>query len=176
LRLNGGGNNYLNRSVIVGLIQAKKINQAGRLFTIIGRRTFSAAQNLVNEIEKYTETIFVGEPTSENVNFYGDVVRKDLPNSGLRVFLSHLWWQNLDPRDTREWTAPQIAVDVTFDDYGNNRDPVMAAILNYTAQPSLTERLKPLFSKGKTESPCSQTTSKSPCVIYAAIRRIPSLT
>ncbi|MGH7454398.1 MAG: hypothetical protein ACRENG_23795 [bacterium] len=52
LRLNGGGNNYLNRPVIVGLIQARKINQSGRLFTIIGRRTFSAAQNLTNEIEK----------------------------------------------------------------------------------------------------------------------------
>jgi hypothetical protein len=149
LRLNGGGNNYLNRPVIVGLIQARKINQSGRLFTIIGRRTFSAAQNLTNEIEKYTETIFVGEPTAENVNFYGDVVRKTLPNSGLRVFLSHLWWQNLDPRDTREWTAPQIAVDMTFDDYRNNRDPVMEAILNYTPQPSLTERLRTLFVNGK---------------------------
>ncbi len=150
LRLNDGGNNYLNRPVIVGLIQARKINQSGRLFTIIGRRTFSAAQNLTNEIEKYTETIFVGEPTSENVNFYGDVVQKTLPNSGIRVMLSHLWWQNLDPRDTRQWTAPQIAVDMTFDDYRNNRDPVMEAILNYTPQPSLTERLKALFINGKT--------------------------
>ncbi|MCI0692794.1 tetratricopeptide repeat protein [candidate division KSB1 bacterium] len=148
LRLNSGGNNYLNRPIIVGLIQAGKINQSGRLFTIIGRRTFSAAQNLTNEIEKYTETVFVGEPTSENVNFYGDVVRKTLPNSGLRVFLSHLWWQNLDPRDTREWTSPQIAVDMTVDDYRNNRDPVMEAILHYTPQPSLTERLKALFIKG----------------------------
>ncbi len=145
LRLNGGGNNYLNRPVIVGLIQARKINQHGRLFTIIGRRTFSACQNLVNEIEKYTETIFVGEPTSENVNFYGDTIQKTLPNSGLNVRLSHLWWQNLDPRDTRQWTAPQIAVDMTFEDYRNNRDPVMEAILNYRPQPPLTEQLKPLF-------------------------------
>ncbi|MGH7597806.1 MAG: tetratricopeptide repeat protein [bacterium] len=151
LRLNGGGNNYLNRPVIVGLIQARKINQSGRLFTIIGRRTFSAAQNLTNEIEKYTETIFIGEPTSENVNFYGDVVRKTLPNSGLSVFLSHLWWQNLDPRDTREWTAPQIAVEMTFDDYRNNRDPVMETILKYTPQPSLTERLKALFVNGNAQ-------------------------
>ncbi|MGH7492120.1 MAG: tetratricopeptide repeat protein [bacterium] len=150
LRLNSGGNNYLNRPVIVGLIQAKKINQSGRLFTIIGRRTFSAAQNLVNEIEKYTETIFVGEPTSENVNFYGDVVRKTLPNSGVGVLLSHLWWQNLDPRDARQWTAPQIAVDMTFDDYRNNRDPVMEAIFNYVPQPSLTEKLKVLLIAGKT--------------------------
>ena len=145
VRLNGGGNNYLNRPIIVGLIQARKINQPGRLFTIIGRRTFSACQNLVNELEKYTETIFVGEPTSENVNFYGDTVQKTLPNSGLSVRLSHLWWQNLDPRDTRQWTAPQIAVDMTFEDYRHNRDPVMEAILNYRPQPPLTEQLKPLF-------------------------------
>ena len=128
LRLNGGGNNYRNRAVIVGLIQAQKINQPGRLFTIIGRRTFSAAQNLVNEIEKYTETIFVGEPTSENVNFYGDTVQKTLPNSGLNVRLSHFWWQNLDPRDTRQWTAPQIAVDMIFEDYRFSRTISIMAI------------------------------------------------
>ena len=145
VRLNGGGNNYLNRPVIVGLIAARKINQPGRLFTIIGRRTFSACQNLINELEKYTETIFVGEPSSENVNFYGDTVQKTLPNSGLNMRLSHLWWQNHDPRDTRQWTAPNIAVDMTFDDYRNNHDPVMETILNYKPRPDLTEQLRPLF-------------------------------
>ena len=42
------------------------------MFVIIGRRTFSACQNLVNELDNYTNAIFIGEPTAENINFYGD--------------------------------------------------------------------------------------------------------
>ena len=149
LRLNGGGNNYLNKPVITGLIRSKKINQPGRLFTILGRRTFSAAQNMVNEIEKYTETIFVGEPTAENVNFWGDTRQYDLPNSKLPVFLSWMWWQNLDPRDRRPWTAPDIAIDLTFDDYKNNHDPVLQAILDYDHQQPLLAELRTLAQSGK---------------------------
>ena len=140
LRWNGGGNNYLNKPLIVGLIKSK-VDERGKLFTIISRYTFSAAQNLVNELEKYTNTIFVGEPTGENVNFYGDPARIELPNSGLVVRASTLWWQNLDPRDRRVWTGPQIAAELTSKDYFSNTDPAMKAILSYTPKRELTEQL-----------------------------------
>ncbi|NNM22951.1 MAG: hypothetical protein HKO54_05310, partial [Flavobacteriaceae bacterium] len=94
VRLNGGGNNYKNKAVITRVIESEKINQTGKLFVIIGRRTFSACQNLVNEFDNYTNAIFVGEPTSENVNFYGDNNRVDLPNSKVPVYLSFAWWQD----------------------------------------------------------------------------------
>ncbi len=150
VRLNGGGNNYLNKEVITGAIRSK-VNERGRFFIITGRRTFSACQNLINELEKYTEAIFVGEPSSENVNFYGDNRRESLPNSGLDVFLSYLWWQNHDPRDTRSWKAPDIAVDLSFDDYRRNHDPMLAAVLNWKPTPSLTENVKVLVQKGSAD-------------------------
>lgn len=140
LRWNGGGNNYLNKPLILGLIKSK-IDERGKLFTIISRHTFSAAQNLVNELEKYTNTIFVGEPTGENVNFYGDSTGITLPNSGLMVRTSTLWWQNLDPRDRRRWTGPQIAAELTSTDYLTNNDPALKAIFNYTPKKELTEQL-----------------------------------
>jgi len=140
LRWNGGGNNQLNKPLIVGLIKSK-IDERGKLFTIISRHTFSAAQNLVNELEKYTNTIFVGEPTGENVNFYGDAARIELPNSKLVVRASTLWWQNLDPRDRRLWTGPQIAAELTSHDYITNNDPALKAILSYTPKQELTEQL-----------------------------------
>ena len=140
LRWNGGGNNYLNKPLILGLIKSK-VDERGRLFTIISRHTFSAAQNLVNELEKYTNTIFVGEPTGENVNFYGDATRIELPNSKLVVRASTLWWQNLDPRDRRQWTGPQVAAELTSTDYFTNNDPAMKAILSYTPKKELTEQL-----------------------------------
>ena len=130
LRLNSGGNNYKNKPVITGLIKSEKINQPGKLFVILGRRTFSACQNLVNEIENYTEAIFVGEATAENVNFFGDNRKEILPNSKLSIRLSYLWWQDKDPRDTREWTPPDIAVDLSVKDYLFNKDPVIETILS----------------------------------------------
>ena len=63
-----------------------------KLFTIIGRSTWSATQFLVNEMEKYTNTLFVGEPTGGKVNSYGDSRKIILPNSGITVRVSTLWW------------------------------------------------------------------------------------
>jgi hypothetical protein len=140
LRWNGGGNNFLNKPLILGLIKSK-VDERGKLFTIISRHTFSAAQNLVNELEKYTNTIFVGEPTGENVNFYGDPARIELPNSKLVVRASSLWWQNLDPRDRRRWTGPQLAAELTSTDYRTNNDPALKVILNYSSKKELTEQL-----------------------------------
>lgn len=131
IRTNGGGNNQLNKPIITSIIRSGKINQKGKFFCVLGRRTFSAAQNLVNELEKYTEVTFIGEPTSENVNFYGDTRTETLLNSKLQVNLSWLWWQNLDPRDKRKATSPEIAIDMQFSDYYNNEDPALSAIFNY---------------------------------------------
>ena len=148
IRMNGGGNNYLNKPVITGLIQSKKINRKGHLFVITGKATFSAAQNLTNENEKYTEVILAGEPTSENVNFYGDTRTEILPNSELNVNLSWLWWQNHDPRDKRQWTAPQLAAEMSFDDYVSGRDPVMEVIMNYRETEPIEKTIVRLVSEG----------------------------
>jgi hypothetical protein len=135
LRNNGGGNNGLNVPLIKSLIRSK-VNKRGHLFVITGRQTFSAAQNLVNQTEKWTEAIFVGEPTADHVNHYGDSRPFTLPNSGLVVFASTLWWQDLDPRDERKWTAPEIAVELSSTDYFSGRDPVLEAVLDY--KPGIT--------------------------------------
>lgn len=152
LRMNGGGNNYLNKPVIKCIIKSEKINQPGKFYCILGRRTFSAAQNLVNELENYTEVIFAGEPTSENVNFYGDAKTETLPNSKLQARLSWLWWQNKDPRDKRTATFPALAVDMSFDDYYNNEDPVMNVINESNGKFLLDVELKDLVESGNMDS------------------------
>jgi hypothetical protein len=60
LRWNNGGNTGLLPPLIHGLIRSEKINQRGKLFVIIGRRTFSAAQNAATYIERHTNATFVG--------------------------------------------------------------------------------------------------------------------
>jgi hypothetical protein len=142
LRLNGGGNGTLNRPLLLGIIKAESLDVRGRLFTIIGRRTWSAAQFLATQLENYSNTIFVGEPTASRGNAYGDSHRITLPNSGITVRVSTLWWQLSDPRDSRAWTPPEIAVDLSFEDYRNNRDPALEAILSHQASPPLAEQLE----------------------------------
>ena len=152
VRLNGGGNNYKNKPIVTGIIESKKINKPGKFFVIIGRRTFSACQNLVNELSNYTNAVFVGEPTSENINFYGDNRRIELPKTKLPVFLSFAWWQDKPQWENAPWLAPSLAVDMTFDDYRLNKDPVLEACLNFTDKDLAIDpmtHLRDLFVAGK---------------------------
>jgi hypothetical protein len=128
LRMNGGGNNGLLPPVVRALVKSG-FDQPDRLFFLVGRHTFSAAQNLVNQLERYTRGTFVGEPTGARPNHYGEARRLVLPNSGLTVFVSSLFWQDLDPRDRRPFTAPRLFVPLTAVDYGSGRDPVLRAAL-----------------------------------------------
>jgi tetratricopeptide (TPR) repeat protein len=154
VRLNGGGNNYKNKPIITGIIEHQKINQPGKFFVIIGRRTFSACQNLVNELDNYTNAIFVGEPTAENINFYGDNRRVELPNSTLPVYLSFAWWQDKPQWENADYTVPHLAAELTFAEYSANEDPILDAALNFSADDFIIDPmgyLTQLFMDGKYE-------------------------
>jgi tetratricopeptide (TPR) repeat protein len=140
LRLNRGGDGTLNRPLLVSLIKARQLDGPGKLFVIIGRSTFSAAQFLVNELERYTDAVFVGEPSGGKVNSYGDSRKITLPNSGITVRVSTLWWQE-DPRDRRHWKAPDIAAELGAADYRSNVDPALKVVLNYREESSVAERM-----------------------------------
>jgi tetratricopeptide (TPR) repeat protein len=81
LSSNDGGNGNLNRHLVQALLRADKVNQAGKLFVIIGRTTFSAAMGLSLELERHTKAIFVGEPTGSSLNAIGEFNPVTLPYS-----------------------------------------------------------------------------------------------
>jgi tetratricopeptide (TPR) repeat protein len=147
LRLNRGGNGELNRPLLVALIRARRVDRPGGLFVLVGRSTWSAAQFLVNDLEKYTHAIFVGEPTGGKVNAFGDSSRITLPHSGVTVRVSTLWWQG-DERDGRPWTAPQVAADLALADYRANVDPALDAALRYAPKASLADSLREAADAG----------------------------
>ncbi|MFK7748098.1 MAG: hypothetical protein AB8B65_06895 [Kordia sp.] len=155
VRLNGGGNNYLNKSIITGILETKKINKIGRLYVIIGRRTFSACQNLVNELDNYTNAIFVGEPTAENVNFWGDARPETLPNSSIPVFLSYAWWQDKPAWENAEWLAPHIPATMSYEEYASNQDPILTAALTFKSGDDFKrdpmQYITDLFTTGKVQ-------------------------
>jgi len=131
LRANFGGSTELYAPLIRRLISHAEINRNGKLFTVIGRQTYSAAMNLAVDLEYWTETVFVGEPTGASVNFIGENRLFTLPCSGLRVSVSDRYHQHgaSDSTDKRVWIAPDIAAGLTSEMFSANRDPAMEAIL-----------------------------------------------
>ncbi|HYJ70693.1 MAG TPA: hypothetical protein VEX15_23815 [Nocardioidaceae bacterium] len=126
LRHNSGGDGDLNGAIVRALLQSR-FDERGRLFVITGRRTFSAAQMLISDLEKWTFPIFVGEPAASHWNHYGDSELLVLPNHRITVRVSTLWWQ-WDPRDARPWIAVDLAAALTVDAYRTGRDPALEAI------------------------------------------------
>ncbi len=154
VRLNGGGNNYKNKPVVTGIIETEKINQLGNLVVIIGRRTFSACQNLVNELSNYTNAVFIGEPTAENINFYGDNRPLELPNTKMNAYMSFAWWQDKPQWENADWTTPHIAIDTSFEQYRSNQDPALEAALAFSSNDLVLDpmgHLTKLFEAGKLE-------------------------
>lgn len=129
MRHNNGGNNFLNRPLVEGLMRSDKINVRGRLFVIVGRNTFSAAMCGAAQIERHTNAIFVGEPTGSSPNFIGESVEMTLPFSRQWVSISDLYWQNSVAMDYRTWIAPRLYAPPAIGAARANRDPAMEAIL-----------------------------------------------
>jgi len=148
LRWNGGGNNYLNRSLILALTRSPKVNRFGRLFTIIGRTTFSAAMNLTSDLEHWTNTLFVGEATGSTTSHYGDARRHTLPNSGLTLRLSSIYWRDWTADEKRPWIAPDLPAELSSKDYLDGTDPVLEAALGFRAPDDLAGQLLWAFDRG----------------------------
>jgi tetratricopeptide (TPR) repeat protein len=129
LRWNGGGNTFLVRPLLHGLVRSDKINQRGKLFVIIGRNTFSAAQNAATEIEMHTNATFVGEPTGSSPNHIGETNPITLPYSKMEGSIASLYWQRSWPMDSRKWIAPHLYAPPSFALFKENRDPALEAIL-----------------------------------------------
>ena len=136
LRHNGGGDNTLVAPLVELLSGNERINQRGRLFTIIDRETFSAAVSFATALERRTKTLFVGEPSGGQPNTIGDPEPSlVLPNSKIIVRVSWRWWQQSAPDDERRWIFPDVSVPITHGDYFSGHDRAVEAIFSYQAAP-----------------------------------------
>jgi hypothetical protein len=127
LRNNGGGDSSILDPFIGELAASKPFNRKGRLFVIVGRRTFSSAILNALDIKKKTEAVFYGEPTGGKPNHYGEVQTLTLPHLGLKVSYSTKYFQYVEGDDLS--LTPDVLVEPSLDDYLALRDPVLEAIL-----------------------------------------------
>ncbi|MEX0678579.1 MAG: tetratricopeptide repeat protein [Pirellulales bacterium] len=134
LRWNGGGNTFLNPPLVNGIIRSAKFREPGNLFVVMGRNTFSAALNTLDDLERRTTAILVGEPTSSPPNFVGESVQVVLPYSRWPISISDLSWQTSFPMDYRVWIPPTLYAPPTAEAFRAHRDPALEAIMDFLAQ------------------------------------------
>jgi hypothetical protein len=137
LRLNLGGNGDLRNELIRHLIRTEDADT--RLFVLTARGTFSASQFILDDLDRLTDAVFIGEPASSKPSSFGDSYRMPMPNSGISIRSSIYYWQQGQNRDP--WTWVDIAAPLSFADYASGRDPALEATIAYTPPLPLRERL-----------------------------------
>ena len=132
VRLNPGGDNHTYVPLLATL-RSKRINRAGKLVALIGRSTFSAAQNFITELERKTRVTFIGETSGGSPNLYGDVQAVELPSAGVSVNVAAVYWQKSFAADLRVAIEPKVTVPLRSTAFFRGKDPVLAAALAYRA-------------------------------------------
>jgi hypothetical protein len=137
LRLNQGGNGNLRQRLVRELIRTE--DEDTSLFVLTWRGTFSASQFILDDLDRLTDAVFIGEPASSKPISYGDAYRMPLPNSGIQMRSSIVYWK--EGQNRAPWTWVDLAVPLTFADYAAGRDPALEAALSYVPPPPLDRRL-----------------------------------
>ncbi|HEX2210245.1 MAG TPA: hypothetical protein VHG93_21390 [Longimicrobium sp.] len=129
MRHNDGGSTHLYAEFLRTMIAFSMLPDR-RLYVVIGRNTYSAAGNLITELEQLADAIFVGEASSECCTFYGSPSEFTLPFSGLAGSMSTRRWSlSRKGDDFRRELHPHAPVLITARDYFSGRDPVMETVV-----------------------------------------------
>jgi tetratricopeptide (TPR) repeat protein len=133
LRHNGGGSTQSYPNLLRTLI-AYSLAPGNQLYVLIGRNTYSAAGNLVTDLERLATPVFVGEATSECCFLYGDAADVVLPYSGIQAGVTAWTWNLGMTSDRRREMSPEVPVQLTAEDYFAGRDPALDAVFRLIAR------------------------------------------
>ena len=122
LRQNNGGNNQLIDHIL-DFLSDERINS---LVVFTDRNTFSAAGNLVAELEAETDAVFAGVSPGGSGSQFGDAERYTLPHSGLTVFIPTKRWVFGRPGFQPIQQPMDVTIEPTAADFFAGRDPVLA--------------------------------------------------
>ena len=128
LRHNPGGENRAYAPLLDALVA---LGRRERLVVLTSRTTFSAAANLLSDLEARTRVRIVGEPSGGSPNLVGDPSPLLLPASGWNVNVGTVWWRKsrrgaADPRLAFE---PDVRVPIRWADLSAGRDVALVAAL-----------------------------------------------
>lgn len=143
LRYNSGGNGALVDEIVHEFIKRDDtLNRAGHLFTIVGRKTYSAGGDLAMMMKRHTRTAFVGEPMGVGINGSGDPDTAVLPNSRMRLSISTNYYIGGKSKD-QSWEVPvQFPAQFSSTQYFSGQDPALDLILNSSERVDMLDVLQ----------------------------------
>jgi tetratricopeptide (TPR) repeat protein len=127
LRHNAGGTTQSYPQLLRTLVAFSRVS-GNQLYVLIGRQTYSAAANLITDLERLADPVFVGEASAECCNLYGDAASVLLPYSRLRARVTAVKWQLSTPSDRRREMTPEVPVQLTAKAYFAGQDPPLEAV------------------------------------------------
>ncbi|NNE66070.1 MAG: hypothetical protein HKN33_05840 [Pyrinomonadaceae bacterium] len=133
LRYNGGGSFPLSLKFIQAIIDRPNINKRGKLFVISGFDTFSAAIQMLSQLELRTQAIIVGEPPGGPTAHPGDSKSFKLDFTGVAINLSSLYHPSLFLNDRSSEVGLDKEIIERWEDRITGRDPVMDYILRFSS-------------------------------------------
>lgn len=125
LRHNPGGNNAAYASLLDELARRK------RVVVLVSRTTFSAAANLLADLESRVPARIVGEASGGSPNLFGDPSPLGLRRTGWTVNVGTVWWEKsaAGAGDSRLAFEPDVRVPVRWADLAAGRDRALEAAL-----------------------------------------------
>jgi hypothetical protein len=132
LRNNSGGDSRL-MDPLIDALKKLPINEKGKLFVIIGRRTFSSAVLNAVRLKQETNAVLIGEPTGGSPNHFGEIQNFALPNFDLTIYYSTKYFEMM-PGLEAHTLMPDVTVPLTIKDYIAGIDPFYAAVMAYKPQ------------------------------------------
>lgn len=125
LRYNSGGNSAI-LDPFIQKISASYLNRKGKFFVLIGKRTFSSAVMNAVELKRNLNAIFIGEPTSGNINHYGEVRGFSLPKSKIVIAYSTKYWESW--KGKKGALKPDINVQYSIKNYVEGKDEALMQV------------------------------------------------
>lgn len=124
IRLNHGGDNTTYGALLDAM---QRLSRTKAVALLIGRATFSAAGNFAADIDALPRVRLVGEATGGAPSQWGDSSVVEIPSAGViaRVATSYQRYG----RPAALTTRPDMAVQLTIDDFLAGRDPVLERAL-----------------------------------------------
>lgn len=130
IRYNSGGDGSVLIPFVHKFIRSSRFNQPGHLFTLTGRKTYSAGVMLYDLMLKHTNTILAGEPAGGPRNHFGDPGSHYLKHSRLQVDISAVQWQLTSSADKGRWQPVDLPAVFSARDYFSGADPAVDYILS----------------------------------------------
>lgn len=126
LRNNSGGNSAI-LSPFLTRLKESDLNKKGSLYVLIGKNTFSSALMNAVDLKRNYQSILVGEPTSGNVNHYGENRGFQLPHSKIIVGYSTKYWENW--KGYKGPLMPDIEIKYSIVNFKNNIDEAIEYVI-----------------------------------------------